>query len=443
MVALRVLLCQSYLGPQASEPRIFPLGLAYLASSIQADHEVLCWDPNVAQNPKHELLSLLERFDPDIVGVSLRNIDNAFSFHKRSYYPPFVSMVRTIRAAKPDCKLVVGGSGFTLFAHEILTRNPEIDFGIVSEGEQSLAALLADMNHPPRIRNLAFRKNGRIIFTEKAYVDFSSLPVPARDIVKLEKYRAVPYSMGVQSKRGCAFNCAFCSVKYLVGHDYRLRSPRAVVDEIEELVDKYGLRSFFFVDPTFNSPFDHSRKICHEITRRKLNVDWAAEFRPETMNASFMKEAVKSGCSLFSFSADGASDRAMQKLGKNLTVRDIERTIHLVSRTDNAKVGYSFLYDLPYCNREHTLGLLRLVPKIMMHCEPKVQFVCLTRIRIYPHTSFYETVLSQGKIHPNTELLYPIHYVSGSPMSMGSLLPYFLRGSSVLFDRLIKSCWSS
>jgi hypothetical protein len=121
-------------------------------------------------------------------------------------------------------------------------------------------------------------------------------------------------------------------------------------------------------------------------------------------------------------------------------VKHVEKTIDLLSKVDNANVGYSFLYDLPYYNREHTLGLLRLIPRIIMHCGPKVRFVSLTRVRIYPHTLFHKIALRQGKINQNTDLLYPIHYVSGSPMNMGSLLPYFLKDSCILFDRVIKSC---
>ena len=90
----------------------------------------------------------------------------------------------------------------------------------------------------------------------------------------------------------------------------------------------------------------------------------------------------------------------MQMLGKNFRVKDIERTISLVRKVDNAKVGYSFLYDLPYFNQEHILGLLRLVPKIMKRCDVKVRFISLTRIRIYPLIKFYDMILRQGEISP-------------------------------------------
>jgi radical SAM superfamily enzyme YgiQ (UPF0313 family) len=436
---MRVLLCQSYLGQGSGEPLVFPLGLAYLGALARGSHEVLLWDSNVAEDPLTELASVMEKFDPDIVGVSLRNIDSIFSFNKRSYYPPFVAMVRMIKEKKKSCKLIAGGSGFSLFAEEIMTRNPEIDFGIVSEGEHSFDQLLKNPEHPESVKNLVFRREGRIVSTQRGFDDFSLLPVPARDLGDLRKYKNSLYSMGVQSKRGCAFNCAFCPSTYLVGNDCRLRPPKVVVDEIEELVNDYGFSSFFFVDSTFNYPFDHARKICEEIMKRRLDVQWTAEFRPDFTNESFMREAVKSGCSLFSFSPDGASDRALQMLGKTFGVRQVERTSDFVSKINDANVGYSFLYDLPYHNREHAFGLLRLVPRIVSRCGPKLRFVSLTRIRIYPHTLFHKIALEQGKIGQSTDLLYPVHYASGSSISMASLIPQFLRDSCILFNRLIKS----
>jgi radical SAM superfamily enzyme YgiQ (UPF0313 family) len=436
---MRVLLCTSYLGQRSGEPLVFPLGLAYLGALVKDSHEVLLWDPNVSEDPMRELASVMEKFDPDVVGVSLRNIDSIFSFNKRSYYPPFVAMIRMIRGKTQSCKLIVGGGGFSLFAEEIMARNPEIDFGIVSEGEHSFAQLLENPERPDTVKNLVFRRGDKIVSTQRGFDDFSLLPVPARNIGDLGKYKNSLYSMGVQSKRGCPFNCAFCPSTFLVGNSCRLRSPKVVVDEIEELTDDYGFSSFFFVDSTFNYPFDHARKICEEMVRRRLGLQWTAEFRPDFINESFMREAVKSGCSLFSFSPDGASDRAMQMLGKNFGVKEVERTSDLASEIDNANVGYSFLYDLPYYNREHALGLMRLVPRIMSRCGPKLRFVSLTRIRIYPHTLVHKIALEQGKIGQDTDLLYPIHYVSGSSTSMASLVPCFLRDSCILFNRLTKS----
>jgi len=437
---MRVLLCQSYLGSVTNEPLVLPIGLAYLASSIKEEHDVICWDPNVSSNPMKELSTLLETFDPDVVGVSFRNVDNVFSYNKRWYYPPFVSMVKTIREEKPDCKLVVGGAAFSIFSKEIMERNPEIDFGVVSEGEYSFERLLKNLDHPERAGNLVFRKDGRVVFTPRSRLaDFDDLAPPFYDAFDLAKYGKNTTAIGVQSKRGCGFGCIYCLHSFFMGEFCRLRSPRKVVDEIEELVNKHGVKAFNFVDSVFNSPLNHARKICREIKNRKLNIKWEACFRPDLVNADFVGEAVRAGCLLFDYSPDGASDGAMKALGKNLEVKDVEKTLALISKIGDAKVMYDFMYDLPYNNSEHVQGLIRLLPRIMLKCREKLRGLSLTKMRIFPHTKLYLIALQQGKISRETDLLYPTHYECSHPRSLEDLIPQFLRTTAFVYGKLCRA----
>ena len=318
---MKALLCQSYLGARSGQPLVFPLGLSYLASLAKEKHEVHCWDPNVALDPMKELATLIRKLNPDVVAVSLRNIDSIFSFAKRSYYDPFILMIKTIRENAPACKVVVGGFGFSLFAEEIMKRNSEIDIGLVFEGELSFVELLENLNHPERVKNLIVRKKDKLFFTGKReWTDPDLLPFPSREFFDLKKYKDQQYSMGVNTSRGCGYNCVFCPIKVIMGDSFRLRSPKNVVDEIETLVNDYGVSSLNFADELFNSPLDHARTICKEIIERKIDISWQAAFAPAFINKPFMKEALKAGCTLFDFSPDGASNNALMFLGKNFTM---------------------------------------------------------------------------------------------------------------------------
>jgi putative variant cofactor biosynthesis B12-binding/radical SAM domain protein 1 len=400
--------CEPVAHPKVS----FPLGLAYI-SSMLSEHEVYIFDSNVVNDPLGELRKIVEKVDPDLVGVSLRNIDGQLSFNVCSYYEPFVSMIRIIKETAPSSKLIVGGAGFTIFYEEIMRRNPEIDFGVVSNGEIAIVDLLKNLDHPEKVKNLVFRNDGKIHFTGiEASPELDSLPFPSREGFDIFKYKQFPYSMGVESKRGCGFKCAYCLYPHLQGRRILLRSPKRVVDEIEELVDEWDIRHFFFVDPIFNFPLDHGRKICQEIIERNIEIKWRAWFRPNFMNAEFMVEALKAGCDIFDFSPDGASNEAMEVLGKNMDVRDIEKTISLIHEMEDTKVGFNFMYDLPGANMQQLLGLTRLFPKIMRTCGDKLQYLSLTRIRIYPHTPIYDIALSEGKIDENTDLINPVYYQS-------------------------------
>jgi radical SAM superfamily enzyme YgiQ (UPF0313 family) len=407
---------------------------------IKAEHEVYCWDPNVAQNHIKELPRLLEKVKPDVVGLSLRNIDPASSFMHQWYYPFFVSMIKTIKRVTPSCKLVVGGCGFSLFAKEIMGRNREIDFGVIGEGEHPFARLLKNLDHPERVGNLVFRNNGKILFTERTWEDFGSLPSPSMEFFDLNKYRKKRYSISVQSKRGCGFNCVFCPTDLLFGCKYRLRSPKKVADEVEQLVNSYDFDSYFFVDSTFNHPMEHARKVCHELIRRKLEVNWTAEFAPASINERFAKEALQTGCRFFYFSPDGASDRALKMLGKDLRMAHIEKTISLARSLEGMNVGYSFMYDLPRYNSEQVAGLTRLIPRMIARLREKLYCLSLTKLRIYPHSELYDIALREGQIDNRTDLLYPTYYSAASSLSMNNIVIQVLQKSCSCFDVISKKC---
>lgn len=402
-------------------PLVFPTGLAHIASMIKDDHEVNCWDPNVEENPMDAFPQLLEKLTPDVVGLSLRNVDSALSSINRWYYPTFVSMVKTIKEKLPHCKLVVGGAGFTLFAREVMERTPEIDFGVVTEGEHTFSKLLNNFDHPEKVNNLVFRKNGQLNFTEKRFEDVTSLPFQAIDLFDIKKYVSTPFAMNTLTKRGCSFNCMFCPNNVISGSDYRLRSPKKVVDEIEHFSNNYGVDNFFFVDSAFNFPFDHSRNVCHELIKRKLNISWAGDFHPAYTTKRYLEDAVKAGCDYFCFSPDGASDRVLQLLQKDMRVADIEKTISFFRNIDGAKVAYNFMKDLPWYNAEHIKGIARLIPKMLYNLREKLSFIELTKMRIYPYTKLYDISLQEGLLEPNDSIFYPIHYTATSRLSFENL----------------------
>ncbi len=413
---MKILLCSQHLGsckPIATPKIAFPIGLSLIASMLKDEHEVVIFDSNVVKNPLQELRKTIERVNPDLVAVSLRNIDGQLSFNACSYYEPFVNMIRIIKEVSPSSKLIVGGPGFTAFPEEIMKRNPEIDYGVVSNGENVIVELLKNLENPRKVKNVIFRDNEKIQFTEQgAPPDLDSVPFPFWEGFDMSTYRQFPYSVGVETKRGCTFNCVHCLYHCLQKKHVLLRSPKRVVNEIEKLVNDYGINHFFFTDPIFNFPPDHGQKICQEIVKRKLGIKWRAWFRSDSMNAKVMADALDSGCDLFDFSPDGACNEAMEVLGKNMTINDVERTVNTIGKMENAKVGYNFMYDLPRANRQQMVGLTRLLPKIVRTCGNKLQYMSFTKLRIYPNTPLYNIALKNGKINEQTDLMQPVYYKS-------------------------------
>ena len=122
-------------------------------------------------------------------------------------------------------------------------------WGFGAKLEARFPELLQSLEQPQKVPGVYYRNGEQICYSgAPSQVDFPSLKRPRRDLVPHEPYLASSFvSVGVQAKRGCALRCVHCSDTFLLGHHVRMRSPKDVVDEIEELVLDYGVREFFFV----------------------------------------------------------------------------------------------------------------------------------------------------------------------------------------------------
>jgi radical SAM superfamily enzyme YgiQ (UPF0313 family) len=254
----------------------------------------------------------------------------------------------------------------------------------------------------------------------------------------MKKYRGSPYSIGIQSQRGCRFGCIFCNNRTISGDFSRLRSSKKVADEIELVANEYGVDSFFFADAYFNFPIDYCRRLCREIISRKLNIRWSAEFNPEFLNSKFIDEAIRAGCDSFNFSPEGSTNETMKLLGVSCSLDAVYRSIELAKKTSGVGYGYSFFYDLPSHNGEHVVGLTNLASKLMCTLREKLTYLSITKIRIYPYTKMYEIALKQKKITKANDLIYPIHYESENRLHPSSIVPLIVFKSNDKIRRIFR-----
>ncbi len=407
---MRVLLVQSYMVPK--EELVFPLGLCYMATALMNhNHEVSIYDPNVSTDPVGELRKLVRNLEPEIIGIGLRNIDNSSYWRYRSYIDPFFDMVLMLKEAVPTSKILVGGPGFSIYPRQILERAKTIDYGIFGESEESMPELLNNLDHPESIKGIFYRHDNTIHFTgAREAIDFASLPAPRRDMVDFASYLGHPFSVGVQTKRGCMLKCSHCTYPYLEGARLRLRPAHAVVDELENLVNQYGLQNFYFVDSAFNSPQSHARAICEEVLARGLSLRWLGFHNEKFIDGEYMKLARDSGCDCFTFSPDGISSSTLLALNKSCTEQDIERVYSLAKQLDNVKVSFSFFVNGPGESFRNLFRLFSFILRLRLRLRRTVDFVAFGCIRIYPHTPILSLALEKGMVEEDNDLLKPVFY---------------------------------
>jgi len=406
---MRVLLIQSHLGRIKVRPPLFPLGLCYLATSL-TKHQVKILDLNLWQF-EHSLKTLkkeLCEFNPDVTGISIRNIDTTQRFDIFYNFKTIRPTALLIKKVKPNVKQLVGGAGYSLFAKEIMERVPEFDFSIYLEGEESTPELLDHLDSPENVKGIFIRKHDRVHFTgERELIDFAGLPSPRRDsaLIDIEQYIAdTPhYNIGIQSKRGCIMNCGYCSYPFLTGRKLRLRSPRQIVDEIEYLIG-LGVRKFSFVDNVFNIPQTHAGEICREILQRGLDVDWSAWFEIKNTTEGLLRLAQRAGCRGVGFSPDGATDQTLATLKKGITEEDIGTSINIIRKIKGLRAGYNFFCMYPGMRLGDMLKTLIFYLKIPL-LLPGRGGTFMGWVRIEPHTDLYRLVLEEGFLKEDVDLL--------------------------------------
>ena len=398
---MRVLLIQAPLG--RAYRNVFPYGLCCLASVLKPAHEVMIFDPNVVSDWKPEIKTRVERFRPEVIGVSLRNIDTVRENVPLLFHLAFRELLTWLKGIAPEIPLIAGGPGFSLFPEEIMERSPEIDFGVFLEGEESLPELLNSLDRSHLVPGIFYRSSGEIRFSgQRPAPDMASLPRVDRSLVDNRPYTALPYDIGVESKRGCGLCCAYCSYPHLNGQRVRLRPPGEVAEEIEDLVRRYQLTSFSFIDPVFDLPKEHCLAVCEEIIRRDLKVDWTAWFNGK----EFDRELLLLAARLFFFSPDGYTDRALRGLHKHLGRKDIVRIYRLFRKYGQGlKLTLNFFGNSPDIRLLDFIRTLLFCARVKIFLSHGLQRVGMDYIRILPRTELHQIALRKGVLTAESDLL--------------------------------------
>src|SRR5688572_9818268 len=304
---------------------VVPNGLACVASALDAaGHRVRFLDLCFARDPIATARHAVGVFRPDIVGVSVRNIDNSDAIALRHYTPEARGVLRAMREAAPGARVIAGGAAFGV-APEALFRDLGVDYAVAGDGERASVALVNALTSGDAIDalpGLVREGDGTVVFTPPGEdADLDSLPPPAlHRWIDLARYQRHGATIPIQTKRGCVYKCVYCTYRNVEGWGYRTRDPELVADEIEELRIRAHVRHFDFVDSTFNSPPGHAIETCEAIIRRRLGVQLdTTNFTPDTASSALLWAMKRAGFRTLGITAESASDAVLEKLEKGFT----------------------------------------------------------------------------------------------------------------------------
>lgn len=269
----------------------------------------------------------------------------------------FNETAKLVKKIDPNIKIVVGGLWYSALFKETLRDNPTIDFVIAGEPELTLGELLNEVKKGTKnfskVAGLASRLDGRIVIGphRELISDLDILPLPAYDLFPMDKYVGHTYwdhFCELMTSRGCPGGCSFCyewsqydprSPKDFIS--WRSRSAKRVVDELELLTKKFGVKTVVFQDDAFNVKKDMVEEVSREILKRNIKINWvilgrADDWVKQIDIFDLMREA---GLFMGLVGIEVAEDEELKRLGKGVTVSQIKKSVDALRSHKIATVG--------------------------------------------------------------------------------------------------------
>ncbi|MDJ0783175.1 MAG: lipid biosynthesis B12-binding/radical SAM protein [Desulfosarcinaceae bacterium] len=380
---------------------VYPIGLDYVAGALDSGCVVEILDLN-AKDREDALEVTLDRFRPDLIGLSLRNIDNTDIVDVQSYLDGYRNLVQQIRRRTP-APIVLGGSGFTIFPRRVL-KTIGADYGVVGEGERlnRLVAALEKGDDPGEIEGVVtVRGPARQPrpWDQPLKRDFQ----PIRP--HLDYYLRHGAMLNLQSKRGCPFRCIYCTYPHIEGRRMRLIPPAEVAATALALEDA-GAKYLFMTDSAFNAHPTHSLSVAAAFREAGLKTPWGGFFAPTRPPQGYFSSLKAAGLTHVEFGTEALCDTVLASYGKPFVTAEVFRA-HEAALEAGLHVAHYFLLGGPGETAETLAETLSNIDKLK-----KTVLFLFCGMRIYPHTALYERALAEGVISPTEDLLQPVFYQS-------------------------------
>jgi anaerobic magnesium-protoporphyrin IX monomethyl ester cyclase len=367
-----------------------PIGMLYIAAYLEKNtaHEVKVLDAYTEGMNHAQVKEYLEKEKPDIVGIYISTY----------YLADGLKTAENVKSVNRSIVTVAGGPHPALYPFETAAV-PSIDYVMVGEAEKAFTEFAgyiekkepARADAMPSVLTKRSPKDKQLEFGRLENLD--ELPFPARHLLNGGKYRSIlakrnPITTVITS-RGCPYRCYFCS-NLESGKKVRYRSPNNVVDELEKVVDDYGIRDFLFFDELFTSDKKRALSICEEILKRKLKIRWHCRSRVDVMDEELATLMKKAGCRLIQFGVETGNQRLQGVINKKLDLEKVRNTIGMIY--GKGIMTYAdFMFGLPTETDEETGQTLKYAMSL------KLDYVAFGMFHPIPGSVFYEQGLKEKR----------------------------------------------
>lgn len=419
--------------------KVYPTGITYLADFIHRRR------PDVRQHildlslfPRVDrpraMRETAKRFKPDLVCFSWRDIqifsphegdaslEQAFNFYYASnpfkriaasfhglqnlyrYYQDIrmnLSYPWLIHREFPDARLMIGGGAFTAFADQLIEKLPEGTLGILGEGED---AILKVLNEEPLVdERFILKEDGRVTKGAKhapAMLDSLTVDLPYLTSIFPQYRDYVGECIGVQTKRGCPYDCAFCLYPYIEGKRVRYRPAENVVKDISQYYHQWGARRFWFTDAQFitgKEAYPQCTEILERIIREGLEIEWSGYVRTSLISAELATLMVKSGVGDLEVAITAGSQKVLNSLHMGFKLEHLyDGCRYLKEAGFSGRVILNYSLNSPSETEETLLQSIESYKVVASILGEDRVFPLMFFLGVQPNTDLEQRLLSEG-----------------------------------------------
>ena len=382
-----------------SSYQIIPdLGLMYLASALRdTGYDVSILDCRREGLDYDDLADRLEAMKPGIVGI--KSYSNEAGRVAR--------MASVARKVLPESVIVIGGPHPSLDPIGCLESMKDVDYAFLGESERSLPGFVewiksGGSNGPPStVKGIAYRGPEEITVREPEFSeDLSDLPVPAWDLMPPDTYPDEAAGIFVPGfpaapimlSRGCPFRCSYCGGRYIMGGRLRYRPVESIMEEIDLLQSKYGVKTFTFVDDSFTCNHEKAIEVFEALAARsrKIHFTFPNGIRVDSLDLRMLDAMERAGCYSLALGIESGSDETLERMKKKQSTGLIRAKVKLIRQNSGIKVTGFFILGYPGETIEEVKGTIRFAVELPIHHAHFCLFIPI------PGTPVFDELTAEG-----------------------------------------------
>ena len=380
--------------------RPVPIGLAYIAAAVDEErHHMRVLDLMFSDDGPADVEETVREFQPDLVGLSIRNLDNQSYFNPVWNLPGVRDIVSRVRECS-DATILCGGPAFSILPAECL-EYVGADVGIAGDAAEAFSTLVDRLDSGDDyidIPGVVYRKGGQTVVSQGSFTsDFHR--APRLDLLDMRRYNGSGFGVGVVTKLAQAYYPT--SDGGFDGTDWRIRDPEEVVDEIQNLNADYGINKVFFIDSGFNIPVESAKTLCRAIIDSGLKIRWNSYVRPGHGDDELVHLMKKSGCSLALLAESGRGGGDLAERLDQLGVMG-----HLFQ-----EAGLPFSLNISFGEPGESRETVDQKLSLLRQVEPSFAVLRLGS-RVLPNTPVATKAVEEGMVESESDLIRPVFYIS-------------------------------